>query len=120
MASSFCAEIPGRVELGREQRKLMLAKDAWQGSVSVRCLGALLQSQHVPAALLSKGSLCSPPKGKARLGFDVAGSGMGKMSSEQSLDYRPTSEAGQGWEVDEGSVGSSVRTELTELGKAKR
>lgn len=45
---------------------------------------------------------------------------MGKMSSEQSLDYRPTSEAGQGWEVDEGSVGSSVRTELTELGKAKR
>lgn len=65
-------------------------------------------------------SVLPPPKGKARLGFDVAGSGMGKMSSEQSLDYRPTSEAGQGWEVDEGSVGSSVRTELTELGKAKR
>lgn len=67
MASSFCAEIPGRVELGREQRKLMLAKDAWQGSVSVRCLGALLQSQHVPAALLSKGSLCSPPPPKEKL-----------------------------------------------------
>lgn len=85
----------------------MLAKDAWQGSVSVRCLEALLERQHVPAALLSKGSLCSQKK--ARLGFDVARSGMGKMSLEQCLDYRPTSEAGQGWEVDEGSAGSSVR-----------
>lgn len=60
--------------------------------------------------------VCAPKK-KARLGFDVARIGMGKMSLELRLDYRPTSEAGQGWEVDEGSVGSSVRSEL---GKAKR
>lgn len=63
---------------------------AWWGSVSARCLGALRQRQHVPAALLSKRSEGLPKKTPG-LGFDVAGGGVGRASSDCCLDYRPIS-----------------------------